>query len=177
MGRWVGGLVFTAILANPTLALAGQTAVRGAAPELARAIEDASEQSATFQQLVAAIADAGGLVYVHHGTCGRNVRACLVLDIDRAGPFRILSIRVDKRKQGGDLMVAIGHELHHVLEVLREPGAVDSTTIRLFYERVAPTERLSFETQGAIETELKVAGDLRQWRRVQRATPDGRTSR
>jgi hypothetical protein len=142
--------------------------VRGTSPELARAIADAYEQSRTFRQLAADVGNAGGLVYVHHGTCGRNVLACLVLDIDESGPYRILSIRVDKRKKGGDLMVAIGHELHHVLEVLREPGAVDSTTIRLFFERIAPTERLSFETQAAIETELKIAGELRQWRRSHR---------
>jgi hypothetical protein len=142
--------------------------VRGTSPELARAIADAYEQSRTFRQLAADVGNAGGLVYVHHGTCGRNVLACLVLDIDESGPYRILSIRVDKRKKGGDLMVAIGHELHHVLEVLRELGAVDSTTIRLFFERIAPTERLSFETQAAIETELKIAGELRQWRRSHR---------
>jgi hypothetical protein len=142
--------------------------VRGTSPELARAIADAYEQSRTFRQLAADVGNAGGLVYVHHGTCGRNVLACLVLDIDKSGPYRILSIRVDKRKKGGDLMVAIGHELHHVLEVLRELGAVDSTTIRLFFERIAPTERLSFETQAAIETELKIAGELRQWRRSHR---------
>ena len=114
----------------------------------------------------------GRMVRSHHGACGRNVRACLVLDIDRAGPFRMLSIRVDKGKKGGDLMVAIGHELHHVLEVLREPSAVDSVTIRLFFERIAPTERLSFETQGAIETGLRIAGELRAWRRTQRPARD-----
>ena len=108
--------------------------------------------------------------YVHHGACGRRVCAWLVLDIDRAGPFRILSIRVDRGKKGGDLTIAVGHEVHHVLEVLREPSAVDSTTIRLFFERIVRTERLSFDTQGAIE--LRIAGELRAWRRTQRPARD-----
>ena len=167
-GGWLAVAVFLA--AQPAAFAADPSSVRGTSPELAQAVAAAFEQSATFRQLAADVAAAGGLVYVHHGACGRNVRACLVLDIDRAGPFRILSIRVDKSKRGGDLMIAIAHELHHVLEVLREPSAVDSTSIRLFFERIAPTERLSFETQGAIETELKVDRELRQWRRAQHAT-------
>ena len=92
-------------------------------------------------ELVADIGSAGGLVYVHHGICGRNVRACLVLNITQAGPYRLLNIRVDQRKKGRDLMIAIGHELRHVLEVLNEPSAVDADSIRIFYERIAPTER------------------------------------
>jgi hypothetical protein len=39
----------------------------------------------------------------------------------------------------------------------------------LFYERVAPTARHSFETEAAIESELKVDGELRAWRKRQRA--------
>ena len=160
--------MIAALLAGPRGTSASDpSSVRGTNPELARAVAEAFEQSPTFRQLTADIADAGGLVFVHHGACGRNVLACLVLDIDKSGPYRILSFRVDKRKKGGDLTVATCHELHHVLEVLREPSAVDSTTIRLFFERIAPTERLSFETQAAIDTELKIAGELRQWRRSQ----------
>ena len=173
MAPWGGWFVIAVFLGVPRVAFASEpSSVRGANPELALAIANAFERSATFRQLAADVDAAGGLVYVHHGACGRNVRACLVLDIDRAGPFRILSIRVDKGKKGGDLMIAIGHELHHVLEVLREPSAVDSATIRLFFERIAPTERLSFETQGAIETELRIAGELRAWRRSQRPAGD-----
>ena len=114
----------------------------------------------------AAIGGAGGLVYVHHGTCGRNVRACLLLNVTQAGPYRLMNIRVDQRKKGRDLMIAIGHELRHVLEVLNEPSAVDADSIRIFYERIAPTERYSFETQAAIQTELKIADELRAYARV-----------
>jgi hypothetical protein len=164
VAKWLGRLGFGAILlALPAGAAAEDLMVRGTAPKLAGAIADASLRSATFRRLVEAVAAAGGLVYVHHGTCGRNVRACLVLNIRTAGPFRVLSIRVDKRRKGRDLMVAIGHELRHVLEVLNEPSAVDADSIRIFYERTAPTARLSFETQAAIETELKIDGELRAY--------------
>ena len=139
------------------------TAVRGSNPALAQAIAEAELQSPTFRRLVAEIGQRGGLVYVHHGVCGRNVRACLVLNITHAGPFRVMSVRVDKRKQGRALLIAIGHVLQHVLEVLNEPGAVDADSIRIFYQRTAPTERLSFETQAAIETELTIDAELRRY--------------
>ena len=167
MGMWQALLVVAAVWAGPARAQAvGGPSVRGTHPELATAIANAAEQSPTFRQLVAAIDGAGGLVYVHHGTCGRNVRACLILNVTQAGQYRLMNIRVDQRKKGRDLMIAIGHELRHVLEVLSEPGAVDAYSIRIFYERIAPTERYSFETQAAIETELKIADELRAYARV-----------
>ncbi len=147
----------------------GSPRVRGSSPEVARAIQDAWDRSSTFRELVATISGTDGIVYVHHGTCGRNVLACLVLGVTQAGPNRFLHIRVDKRKTGRDLMVAIGHELQHAIEVLSEPGVVDTNSARLFYERVAHTERYSFETEVAIETELRVDRELRLWERQQRA--------
>ena len=138
-------------------------------PETARAIAEGAEKSATFRQLVATIAATDGIVYVHHDTCGRNVRACLVLGVTYAGAHRVLHIRIDKRKKGDDLLIAIGHELHHAAEVLADPSVVDATSIRLFYELLAPTNRYSFETEAAIKAELKIAGELRMWRKQQRA--------
>ena len=181
METWVGSLPLLLVLAGPPASTGahdlgpmtrlGQTSVqgsprvRGSGPVVARAIEDAQGQSPTFQQLVATISSTDGIVYVHHDRCGRNVLACLVLRVTQAGPNRILHIRVDTRRTGVDLMVSIGHELQHAVEVLREPAVVDTHSIRLFYERLAPTNRHSFETEAAIEAELKVDGELRAWRK------------
>lgn len=164
MAKWLTGLVFAVAFAEPAGAQAPVSpSVRGTNPEITGAIASVWEQSPTFRQLAADIERVGGLVYVHRGTCGRNVRACMLLNIRHAGPYRQMNIRVDQRKTGRDLMIAIGHELRHVLEVLSEPGAVDADSIRIFYERIAPTERLSFETQAAIETELKIDSELRAY--------------
>ena len=100
--------------------------------------------------------------------------ACLVLGVTQAGPNRVLHIRVDKRRTGRDLMVSIGHELRHAVEVLSDPGFVDTNSARLFYELAARTERYSFETEAAIETELKVDRELRAWARQQRAVTTAR---
>ena len=169
MDRRLGSLVFAVVLGGPVVVCAEDSPrVRGSSPETARAIAEGAEKSATFRQLVATVAATDGIVYVHHDTCGRNVRACLVHSVTHAGPHRVLHIRVDRKKKGNDLLIAIGHELHHAAEVLADPTVVDTDSIRLFYERTAPTERYSFETQAAIEAELRIAGELRAWRKQQR---------
>ncbi len=132
-------------------------------PAIAEAIEHAHRRSPTFRDLVAAIDGTDGIVYVHRGQCGRNVLACVLLAVTRARSFRILHIRVDPRRRGHDLMVAIGHELRHALELLNEPGMVDGNTAHNFYQRSAAIERYSFETQEVIDTELKIDGELRKW--------------
>ncbi len=100
---------------------------------------------------------------MHHGQCGRNVLACLLLAVTQAGPNRILHIKVDPRRQGHDLMVSIGHELSHAVELLSDPTVVDRNTAHNFYQRSAAIERYYFETQAAIEIELKIDKELREW--------------
>ena len=62
-------------------------------------------------------------------------------------------------------MVDIGHEPSHAVELLNEPGVVDGNTAHNFYHRSAAIDRYNFETQEAIETELKIDKELRQWRK------------
>jgi hypothetical protein len=82
--------------------------------------------------------------------------------VNQAGPYRILQIRVDPRRKGHELMVAIGHELKHALELLNEPTVVNNGTAHNFYQRIAPRRGNSFETQAAVEIGLKIDGELRQ---------------
>jgi hypothetical protein len=108
---------------------------------------------------------------VHYGECGRNALACLVLAVTQAGPNRILQIRVDPRRKGHELMVSIGHELKHALELLNEPTVVNYSTAYNFYQRIAPKRGLSFETQAAVRVGLKIDGELRRWTNTSEATP------
>ena len=64
-------------------------------------------------------------------------------------------------------MVAIGHELSHAVELLNQPTVTDATTAQNYYRRNAAIERYSFETEEAIEIELKIDKELRQWARRQ----------
>jgi hypothetical protein len=141
--------------------------VRGSSPELVKALEQAQAGSPTFRDVVSAINLTDGIVYVHYGECGRNVLACLVLDVTQAGRNRILQIRVDPRRKGHDLMVSIGHELKHALELLNEPTVVNYSTAHNFFQRIAPRRGLAFETQAAIEIGLKIDRELRRWAKSQ----------
>jgi len=144
----------------------GGPRVRGASPEIAEAIEQSAAGSPTFERLVAAIAATDGIVYVHHGACGRNVRACLLLTVTQAGPNRILHIKVDPRKKGLDLMVSIAHELRHALELLDQPAITDANAARNFYQRGVIVSNYNYETEAAIQTELEVDKELRRWMRA-----------
>jgi hypothetical protein len=169
---WLVGPVVLVALATPLSAFGqtpvqGSPRVRGSSPAIVEAIEQAIQQSPTFNQLTTAITATDGIVYVHYAECGRNVLACLVLAVEQAGRNRILQIRVDPRRKGHDLMVSIGHELKHALELLNEPTAVNNSTAHNFYQRIAPRRGNSFETQAAIAVGLKIDGELRRWAKYQ----------
>ena len=164
---WLVGLVVLVALASPSWVFAQtpvqrSSRVRGSSPGIVEAIEEATDHSPTFNELLTAIAATDGIVYVHYGECGRNVLACLVLTVRPAGPYRVLQIKVDPRRKGRDLMVSIGHELKHALEMLNEPAVVNNSTAHNFYQRIAPRRGNSFETQAAVQIGLKIDGELRR---------------
>jgi len=64
-------------------------------------------------------------------------------------------------------MVVIGHELNHAVELLDVPTVIDATTPQNYCRRNAAIERYSFETEEAIEIELKIDKELRQWAKRQ----------
>jgi hypothetical protein len=50
---------------------------------------------------------------------------------------------------------------------LSEPTVVNLDTAHNFYQRVAPRRGLSFETQAAVETGLRIDRELRRWAKSQ----------
>ena len=149
--------------------------VRGGTPSVSETISLAAERSPTFQSLVTTIEGTDGIVYVHRGQCGRQVLSCMLLAITKAGDYRMLHIKVDERRKGHDLMVSIAHELRHAIELLSQPTVVDRHSAHNFYHG-GPSrgDGYSFETQAAIEAELIVDRELREWSRRRRlAERDG----
>ena len=106
--------------------------VRSGHRELRALITRASEQSLTFRRMVETINASDGIVYVAPGVCRHGVRACLVR-VTSAGPHRSLFVKVDITKAERKLMAAIGHELHHAIEVLSDPAVTDYATMLIFY--------------------------------------------
>ena len=99
-----------------------------------------------------------GVVYVEEGRCGFGVLSCLWLSVTVSGPFRVLRVRVDRRRRGADcdLMASIGHELKHAIEVLSEPHVTDMPSMYSFLERQGRNGLERFETQAAIRVGLQV---------------------
>jgi len=137
------------------------------------AIEDATERSATFRRLVSTIDTSDGLVFISSGKCPGGVRACLVWQVTKAGPYRVLRVFIDKRKMDVDLMVSLGHELQHVVEVLENPRIIRTADLFAFYTQIAldpPTSWLQtrrrggFETARAIEASKAVREELEHGR-------------
>jgi len=156
-----------AVLATllPTAATAQSTGtksrVRSQEPLIGQLIVDAPAWSATFRGLVTAIDATNGLVYVESGQCGRGARACLVLDMQVAGPSRILRVLVTTRQDRDKLIGSIGHELYHALEILQDPTITTSAAMFFHYFGRSSFRPNRFETEGAIQAGLRIEDELR----------------
>lgn len=135
--------------------------VRSANPMIAQLIADAPAASVTFRSLVAAIDATNGIVYVESGQCRHGARACLSHSIQVAGPNRILRIVVNLRRDRTELIGAIGHELHHSLEVLREPGMTTTQGMFFHFYGMSRSATGRFETKAAFEAGIQIERELR----------------
>jgi hypothetical protein len=139
--------------------------VRSHDARLAALLKDGRERSATFQRLVDQITKDKGIVYIDEGKCGylANARACLLLQVNRAGDYRLLYIRVRQAdQQPNDLLAAIAHELQHAVEVLGNREANSMAAMYLFYHREGLRTKGFFETNSAITTGQRVLRELQQ---------------
>ena len=135
--------------------------VRSENPLIAQMIADAPAMSATFRDLVTAIDATNGIVYVASGRCSRGVRACLAHSLQLAGPHRVLRVIVSTRRDRQGLIGAIGHELHHALEILRD---VDVTTAQgMFFHFFGASTSMTnrFETADAIEAGIRIENEVK----------------
>jgi hypothetical protein len=135
--------------------------VRSEHPTILRLIAQATERSATFRREIEAIHATDGLIFVHEGRCGGGMFACLMHTVERAGPYRLLRVKLDLRQSDLDSMAAIGHELQHAIEVLSDPHVTDNHTIVSFFQQLAPAGTDRFETTAAIRAGMDVHFELR----------------
>jgi hypothetical protein len=124
--------------------------VRSEHPRIARLVATATERSATFRGEIERIESTNGLIYIQEGSCGRGGLACLILRVTVAGPYRVLRVNLDMRRNDCDLMGAIGHELWHAIEALANPDVTTDSRLFSFFHQLGPTERGTFETSAAI---------------------------
>lgn len=134
--------------------------VRSSHPYLRAMIDEAVVRSSTFRRIIDAIEATDGIVYVEHGDCKHGVRACLALAVTAAGGYRILRVFVDARQRDWDVMATIGHELRHALEVLEDPGLVDTALVYQFYAQAHHDKDRPFETRAATDAGFAVRNEV-----------------
>jgi hypothetical protein len=141
--------------------------VRSDDPSITKLIEQAMTHSPTFKRLIANIEASNGIVYVQSGSCPGRVVACLPIWMASSGGNRFMRIIVDRERIDSDwqLLGAIGHELQHAIEVLRDRFVTNSVKMYYFYRRYAPTAGERFETPDAARAGMAVEEEWRRsWR-------------
>lgn len=139
--------------------------VRTHHPTIRAAIDEAATRSATFRRLIETIEATDGLIYVESGSCRLGAKACLLHRVTIAGPFRVLSIRVNPRRASDELMASIGHELQHAVEVLSDRRVRTDIGVEQFYRVKSDRRsraRRSYETTAALDTGFAVLAELKR---------------
>jgi hypothetical protein len=140
--------------------------VRSSHPYIRAMIDEAMRRSATLHALVQAIEVTNGIVYVENGSCLHTGGGCLSLNLTPAGDYRILRVIVDARRPDWDVMEAIGHELTHALEVLRNPGLKDTASVYEFFAQGRQGVDRPFETNEALDAGYAVRREVTSFARA-----------
>jgi hypothetical protein len=152
--------------------------VRSGNPVIVAEVRDATVRSATFRYLIETIDATDGLVYIEEGKCGHSVRACLLMSVTSAGPFRVLRVLLSNTKADCGLMASIGHELQHASEALSSRRVRSSPAIHSFFEHGGLSVNGTFETRAATKTGLDVGAQCEQAERsIRSATPGSSMAR
>lgn len=144
-------------------------AVRVVDPELRLLVRLGQERSARFRQLVEEIRGSRWLVFIQAGRCPEKaVVACLLhfAGVYQGAPY--MRVLVAHQGRHPDSVIAtIAHELQHAAEVIRDPGVVDSRTMREMFRRIGTISvrsaaGITYETDDARAVGEQVLRDLGQ---------------
>lgn len=150
--------------------------VRTENSHIATALEEARSRSATFRELLDTINRTDGLVYIEEGECPQHVPGCMIHAITIAGPSRVLHVKLDPRRSGlnanptdPELLGTLGHELQHVIEVLRQPELRRNIDLSNFYRREGThSSERAIETAGAVRIGIQIAEEVKRAQRNQK---------
>jgi len=146
-----------------------ESRLRVESPWIANLVRDGVSRSATLRQLVAAIERTDGLVYLSEGSCMPRVKACLLMQLDQAGPNRMLRIHMAPGRPDDEAIIAVGHELRHTMEVLGDIHVRTTRDMFILYQRIGLRTAASvmqfrthfrFETTTAIRTADAIRDEL-----------------
>jgi hypothetical protein len=130
--------------------------VRSSDSAILAALHEGVQRSSTFAQLVEAINQSDGIVYIEFGYCAfGRLNGCLLPFIAPAQHLRYLRVAVtpDRAQRNHDQLLAlIAHEMRHALEVLEHPDVTDLAAIDAMYRTIGtplPGRHGGFETSAA----------------------------
>jgi len=92
------------------------------------------------------------------------------MQLNQAGPSRMLRIHITPNESDQDAIVSIGHELQHAMEVLGDTRVRSTTEMFALFYRIGlhpglqSRTRFFFETMAAIETGDAIRDELSQKR-------------
>jgi hypothetical protein len=135
--------------------------------EMRRLVIEGYTRSSTFRRLMTEIHQTNVIVVIQFGGCDKGrIRSC-VSHVEGDQRQRHIRIKVDTRTTSNGLIATIAHELHHALEIAREPDAANAEHVLALYRRIAIgrcAEGLSeeCETNAALEVERRVNEELTQ---------------
>lgn len=168
--RWFGGrpgsawvaLVFFLLGAHRAAAISmGDpecSRVRAVSATLLKALETGYAYSPTFRDLIDLLNRSNVVVHVEWGDVN-GLSGALRL-AGTAGGQRYLRVFVSPLMRSRDLVVALGHELFHAVEIARAPDVVDAATLRAHFERIGRSSPTGYETAAARRTSARIAAEL-----------------
>jgi hypothetical protein len=134
-------------------------------PQLRQAIDQGLARSWTLRDLEARLERSSVIVYLARASIGRGLVGRTRLIGSGSDGWRFISVELDARITGLDLLTVLGHELQHAVEIGNESGVVDEASMAALYRRIGmPAFDLdsdhSFETRQAIDTGRRVHLEL-----------------
>jgi len=124
------------------------------------------EGSRTFKLLIDAIAQSDVVVYVDLDAFDERKVDGSLRFLGKGGGTRFLKVWLRSRRIDDEMVVTLGHELQHALEVAGDPQVVSQATLAAFYARKGQSDKPArFETRAAQQVALRIRAELSRPRR------------
>ena len=134
--------------------------IRSCCEEFVQLVRQGVEMSPTFRRMIAAIDRSDSYAFLSKGECAHILRACLV-NVSSSESYRYIFINIKDGLSDNTVIVSVGHELAHALEVIDAKWVVDTRSLRLLYihigTMVAP---FAYETKEAVRIEQAVTREI-----------------
>lgn len=148
--------------ARPIPALDAPTRhVRGTNPYSRRLLHDGYRRSPTLAALVDHLDTSDVVVYIEPVRTMDGPLVAYLTIVPSQGPSRYLRIEITEGRSPDEMIVLLGHELRHAVEVADARGVVDSAGMDQLYGRIGVRwGRHRYETKDALDTARQVRKEL-----------------